>query len=417
MFPRTISGKRDVCEKPRLDSTEEPFKDDIDAPHSVQRSAMSNNPQAQMNTLRLGQHELHKLLEKFDKDQANTNSPDREFVRWAFRVGAVDLTIQHSNGGSVTIPVATRNISRGGISILHASFVHLKSPCEITLNVAGGKKQVIAGKVVRCNHLEGRVHEIGIAFDEQISTKDLLGLDPLNEAYSLEKIDPDRLHGTLLVVTPTELDRDLILLFLEETNLVLDTADSIELAITRAKKGCDIVLADYHLGNETGPDLITALREAKCDAPVIMMTSDKSETALDAIRDAEAAGMLSKPVDKQRVFQALGEFLHADSDGGPLYSTLDSDSPAFALVGKFLSDVPRMTLNLEKAMREDDKQACLEICRTLAGTASPLGFPDISELAITADKVLSVDSIKTAAPEIRAIIIACRRVKAAPKAA
>lgn len=378
---------------------------------------MSKNPQTQMNTLRLGQHELHKLLEKFDKEQSNVNRPDREFVRWAFRVGAVDLTIQHGNGGSVTIPVATRNISRGGVSILHSSFVHLKSPCEITLNVAGGKKQDIPGKVVRCNHLEGRVHEIGIAFDEQISTKDLLGLDPLNEAYSLEKIEPNRLHGTLLIVTPTDLDRDLIMMYLENTNLVLDSANSIETAITRAKKGCDIVIADYHLGSETGPELITALREAQCDAPVIMMTSDKSETALDAIREAEAEGMLSKPVDQNRVCQALGEFLHADSDGGPMYSTLDAGSPAFALVGKFLSDVPRMTLNLEKAMREDDKQGCLEICRTLAGTASPLGFPAISELALVADKALSVDSIKAATPEIRAIIIACRRVKATPKAA
>lgn len=378
---------------------------------------MSQNPQTQMNTLRLGQHELHRLLEKFDQGNEHVNNPDREFVRWAFRVGAVDLTIQHANGGKVTIPVATRNISRGGISILHASFVHLKSPCDITLKVSGGKKMVIPGKVVRCNHLEGRVHEIGIKFDEQISTRDLLGLDPLNEAYSLEKVEPDRLHGTLLIVTPTDLDRDLILMFLEESNLILNTADTIEAAVTRAAKGCDIVIADYHLGQESGPELIKALREAKCDSPVIMMTADKSEEALDAIREAEAAGILSKPVDRQRVLQALGEFLHADSDGGPLYSTLTPDNPAFPLVGKFLSDVPRMTLNLEKALREDDKQTCVEICRTLSGTASPLGFPEISELAIAADKVLSVDSVKAATPEIRTIIIACRRIKASPAAA
>ncbi|MBL4697908.1 MAG: response regulator [Phycisphaerales bacterium] len=377
----------------------------------------NNNPNNQMNTLHLGQHELRKLLEKFDSEQSNVSNPDREFVRWSFRVGAVELTIEHGNGGKVTIPVATRNISRGGMSILHTSFVHLKSPCEVTLKLPGGNSQIIPGKIVRCNHLQGRIHEVGIAFNEQISTKELLGLDPLNEAYSLERVEADRLHGSILIVTPTDLDRDLIMLFLEDTNLVLNVADSIESAVSRAAKGCDIVLADYHLKDETGPELINALREANCESPVIVMTSDKSESALDAIRDAQAAGMLSKPLTKHRLLQALGEFLHADGDGGPLYSTLSADNPALTLVGKFLSDVPRMTLNLEKAMREDDMKSCLEICRTLSGTASPLGFPDVSTLAIAADKIMTDNGLKAAAHELRSVIIACRRIKATPAAA
>ncbi len=377
---------------------------------------MSNDPNAQTNTLRLGQRELHKLLEQFDSDLPTVSNPDREFVRWSFRVGAVDLTIVHSNGGKVTIPVATRNISRGGMSILHSAFIHLKSPCEITLKVAGGKSQIISGKVVRCNHLQGRIHEIGIAFDEQVSTKDLLGLDPLNEAYSLERVEPDRLHGSVLVVTPTELDRDLLLMFLEETNLVLNTADSIESAVSRASKGCDIVITDYHLGDETGPELIGALREAGCDSPVIVMTSDKSEQALDSIRDAEASGILTKPLTKNRALQALGEFLHADGDGGPLYTELKNDNPAYQLVGKFLTDVPRMALNLEKALRDNDAKACLDICRILVGTASPLGFPSISAFALVAEKKLAGGDTKNATAEIRMTLVSCRRIKAKPAA-
>tara|TARA_R110002072_G_scaffold150953_5_gene299878 strand:+ start:5106 stop:6236 length:1131 start_codon:yes stop_codon:yes gene_type:complete len=364
------------------------------------------------NTLRLGERELNKLLEQFDKDQESYVNPDREYVRWSFRVGAVELTIQHGNGAKVTIPVATRNISRGGMSILHASFVHVNSPCEITLKLANGTSQTIQGKIVRCGHLEGRVHEVGIAFNEQISTKDLLGLDPLNEAYSLERVEPDRLHGSLLIVTPTDLDRDLILMFLEETNLALGTADSIESAVSRASKGCDIVLADYHMGEESGPDLIAALHEAGCDAPVILMTSDKSEPVMESIRASSASGILSKPLSKTRLYQALGEFLHSDGDGGPLYSTLETDNPAYQLVGKFLTDVPRMAINLEKALRENDGPACLQICRTLSGAASPLGFPTISELALGAQKTLAAGELKDCAPQIRTLVVTCRRIKA-----
>ena len=375
-----------------------------------------STPTPQPNTLRLGQRELHKFLEEFEQSQTASTNPDREFVRWSFRVGSVELTIQHATGSKVTLPVATRNISRGGISILHSAFMHTGSSCEITLRLPGGKSELIPGVIRRCAHLKGRIHEIGIAFDEQISTKDLLGLDPLNEAYSLERVMPDRLHGSLLVITPTDLDRDLILMFLEETNLVLSCADTIENAIDRASKGCDIVIADYHLGKDTGIQLITALRDAGADMPVILMTSDKSESVLDSIRDVEASGILSKPITKDRILQALAEFLHADGDGGPLYTQLDHENPVYSLVGKFLTDVPRMALSLEKAIRENDQATCVEICRNLSGTASPLGFPSISELALVAENKLAHKAPKELSTELRSIVVACRRIKAKPAA-
>ncbi len=377
---------------------------------------MPNQPTTQMNTLRLGQHELTKLLEQFDKDQPENSNPDREFVRWSYRVGVVELVLEHSSGSKVTLPVATRNISRGGISILHAAYVHSGSSCDIILKIPGGKQQVISGKVVRCNHVEGRVHEVGIAFNQQISTKDLLGLDPLNEAYSLERVTPEHLHGSVLIVTASEMDRELMLKFLDETNLNMSTAEDIETAISRAKKGCDIIVSDYHIGNETGAQLIEALREAGADMPVIIMTADKTESVLDSIRDAEAAGILSKPVSADRVLQALAEFLHADGDGGPLYSTLNPEEPAYSLLGKFLVEITRIALNLEKSLSQDDPLAAIQICRTLSGTASPLGFPTISELAIDAEKKLSTADIKAASTELRSLIIACRRIKSKPAA-
>ncbi len=377
---------------------------------------MNNNPNSQINSLRLGQRDLNKLLEKYDQDQVSVTHPNREFVRWSFRVGAVNFSIEQNSGGKVVIPVATRNISRGGMCILHSSFVHLGSICEISLNVTGGKTEVIPGKVVRCSHLQGRIHEVGIAFDEQISTKDLLGLDPLNEAYSLESVEPDRLHGSALIVTPNDLDRDLILVFLEDTNLILNIANSIESAVTKVEKGCDIIIADFFLNDGTGPELVHAIQAAGCDTPVIVMTSDKTEQTLDLIRDAEAAGILSKPLTKHRVLQALAEFLHADGDGGPLYSELNDEDPAFPLVGKFLANVPRMALDLEQALRDNDVDECRKVCRALSGTAAPLGFPTISSLALIAEQKITNKDVKSAASDIRGTIVACRRIKAKPAA-
>ena len=377
---------------------------------------MSKQSNEQVNTLRLGQHELHKLLEEFDQVESAEKTPDREFVRWSFRVGSVDLTIQHSTGSKVTLPVATRNISKGGIAILHSAFVHTGSICVVTLKLPGGKSMHIGGTVRRCAHLQGRVHEIGIAFKEQISTKDLLGLDPLNEAYSLEHVEPDRLHGSVLLVTACEMDCQLLLMFLEETNLELSTASSIEDAVARAQKGTDLIITDFHLDDETGPKLLDALHEVGLDMPTVIMTSDKSESTLDAIRDAEAAGILSKPITKERLLQAIAEFLHADGDGGPLYSELDQSSPTYPLVNKFLTDITRTALDLEKSLRDGDAQTCLKLCRSLSGNASPLGFPSISALSMACEQKLESGDTNSAKNEIRSLVVACRRIKAKPAA-
>lgn len=375
-----------------------------------------NHGNSIQNTLRLGRRELHKFLEQVEQASQDWASPDREFVRSSYRVEAVNLVIEHGSGNRVTLPVATRNISRGGISILHSAYIHANTPCEIILNLPGDKVQSIPGKVVRCAHLSGRVHEVGITFRDQISTKELLGLDPLNEAYSLERVEPARLHGSILLLTTSDLDRDLLLMFLEDTNLLVNTADTIENAVTRLLKGCDLVIADYHLGSQTAPEFIHAMKEAGSDIPVVVLTSDKSETALDDIRESGASGVLSKPTTRDKLFQAIAEFLHADGDGGPLYSILSPADTTYPLLSKFLCEVPRMALNLEKAIRDNDQQACIDVVRTLSGTAAPLGFPDISALAIAAETRLGKSSLKSAAGEIRALIVACRRIKARPAA-
>lgn len=369
-----------------------------------------------VNTLRLSSSELKSIIDKIEADSAGHTNLEREFVRWAYQVEAVQLVIEHGTGNRVTLPVATRNISRGGISILHSAFIHSTTPCEILLKVPGGKPAVVPGVVKRCNHITGRVHEIGIKFKSQVSLKDLLGLDPLNEAYSLERVDPSRLHGSVLIVTSSDMDRELMLTYLDSTNLMINTADSVETGVSRAQKGCDLIVCDYHIGENTAAELISALSEANCDVPVVVLTSDHTDAGLSAIRYSNASGVLTKPTTRDRLMQALAEFLHADGDGGPLYSTLKDGDPAYPLLSKFLGDITRMSLNIEKASRENDIQQCLQIVRTISGVAAPLGFPKLSSLAIAAEQKLASGNPKLAHPEIRALVVACRRVKSRPAA-
>lgn len=371
------------------------------------------------NTLRLGVRELDALLDKIEQIRPSMDNPDRNFVRWNLRIVRVDLTIEHQTGSKVVLPVATRNISRGGIAVLHSSFVYPNSRCHVRAVLEGGHKLDIKGTVKRCDHIGGKVHELGIKFDNEISTKDILGLDPMQEAYSLERIDPKSLQGNILIINESEFDQQIMLKLLEETELSIAVAENSETAIKRAqKKGCELILLDIQVGSETASDILLELRAQGIDAPVLIMASDSSAPVRDELRMAGASGLISKPLTKDRIHQALAEFLMVDGSTGPIYSTLENTDPAYDLLGKFLSNLSRTILTLENGLRESDKDACLTICRSLASSAASLGYTPIGELAVLADRALSNgNGVRDAAADIRRLIIACRRVKAKPASA
>jgi len=370
------------------------------------------------NTLRLGIRELNALLNKIEDINPDSATPNREFVRWNFRIVRADLTVEHSTGSKVVLPVATRNISRGGISVLHSSFVYPDSRCHVTAQLEDGRKLDMDGVVKRCNHIGGKVHELGIKFDKEISTKELLGLDTMQEAYSLECIEPKGLHGTVLVVTAAELDQQLLTKLLEETSLCIAVADSSEAALKRAQNGCEIVLTDYSVGEESAADILLALREQGIDAPVLVMSSDTSERFCNEMRMAGASGLISKPFTRDKLLQALAEFILGDGDGGPLYSTLTPAEPAYEILPKFLKEITRMILTLEKSLRESDYESCIAICQSLSNSAAPLGFEAVGQTAAEATRALSKgSSVRDAAADVRRLVIACRRIKSNPKAA
>lgn len=372
----------------------------------------------QKNTLRLGDRELNALLDKFDTLHPKLKKLDRQFVRWDFRIVRVNLMIEHATGSKVILPVATRNLSRGGISILHSAYVYPESRCHVAAEVEDGRSLDISGVISRCTHIGGKIHEIAIKFDEEISTKELLGLDPMHEAYSLESIDPNDLHGTVLILTVAELDQQLLMKLLEDTSLSISVADTTESALKRAQKGCELILADYSVGNTPASEILGELRANGIDAPFLIMTSDASGEIRDEMRMAGASGMITKPYSSDRLLQALAEFLLGDGDTGPLFSTLEPQDPAYEILPKFLSNLPRMILTLESALRDSDADACLEVCRSLANSATALGFSSIGQAAVEAERALSKShTVRESAAGIRKLIISCRRIKAKPKAA
>lgn len=117
------------------------------------------------NTIGLNARDLQALLDRLDGTESSAARQRRASTRQPYRLHCVEVDIQQPDGAWVRAFVACRNLSQGGLSILHNAFLYTGTECRITLPSTDGEPVLMFGRVVRCRLVEKKIHEIGIAFD------------------------------------------------------------------------------------------------------------------------------------------------------------------------------------------------------------------------------------------------------------
>src|SRR5262245_25079873 len=107
------------------------------------------------NTLGLQPRSLDALLDHLDDPEDPKAVARREFVRWPFRRTTIHISIFHPGGSMVSLKLACRNLSRGGLALLHNAYVHPGSPCRVELPTLSGVFDRVEGVIQRCAHRRG----------------------------------------------------------------------------------------------------------------------------------------------------------------------------------------------------------------------------------------------------------------------
>lgn len=364
------------------------------------------------NSIGLTGKALDSLLHDLDGGSEGGAHAKREFVRWPHRLDRVFLKVRQPGGQEAVIRVVCRNLSRGGMAILHNAYMHPKSKCAVVLPHLLNGPTVVEGTVVRCQHRRGVIHEVGIRFAQSINVRDYVPLDPFADCFSLERVKPGDLRGCLVVVDDSELDQKIVQHFLRETDLRVRGALSLEQGLALVSEGCDIILMDYYLGASTGADFVARIRAAGDRTPVIMMTCDTSTATRQRVLGAQANGFLSKPLNQDLLLRALGEFLIAEKSNTHLRSTLTKSDPALRLVPGFVRDLRSFADRIEQAIAADDAMKCRSLCLEIHGSAPALGFGELGTMADKAAAMLAASmSIEESHDTLRVLIAACRRVE------
>ncbi|MCE7973437.1 MAG: hybrid sensor histidine kinase/response regulator [Leptolyngbya sp. PLA1] len=358
------------------------------------------------NTIGLAGRELSAILDALDASEAGGVSPKREFIRWPFRHPGIQGSFTHPGGSLVTLKLAGRNISKGGLSVLHNAFVYPGTECVLQLPKLQGGTLERSAMVCRCTHRRGTLHELGLRFSTPIRLRDFVAPSSRGDVNSLERVDPSRLSGRVLYAGDNPLDAKIIAHFLRESSIALVVASSLKEGIDRLSEPFDILLIDWRLPGGRASDLLMAARDQGITTPAIFLAAVPGALSADPVWKVPGVRMLPKPFTQAQLLQDLGEVLLADTREAPSQQPGQDTLPA-SVTTEYAADLVR---SIEKAVAEQARDRTVELCHQLRGCGAMLGMRGSAHAAERVCATLSsTASSKDEQGVLRELIAACRK--------
>ncbi len=350
------------------------------------------------HTVSMNRRQLEALLDELDSGDSGASKQRRAHDRRPYRHECIDMQIQRPDGGWSQVTVAGRNISQGGMSVLHAAFLYPGSACRVALPTSGGSVMV-EGKVVRCRHIYKMLHEVGIIFKSSLDTKSVAKRDANTDSASIA--------GRVLYVDPAAGDRAQVRHMLAQSAMTLTVAGDVEEAGQAIRAGCDLILCDVTLVEATWEAVRSAVKSGAKLCPIIAVTSDASPATQAIIRRCRCGGVLSKPIDQDSLLRAIGGFLAVGSSSrerGEADEACESgggggEQRAVELIQQRLED-------LQEAVDRQDAMTAAMLCLQIKAG----GGASVAKLAETAAESLAATmDVKTSLTHLQPLMDECRK--------
>ena len=126
------------------------------------------------DTVRMPEPAIRAFLDFLDRQETSEARLNGDIAKRSTRrhrfpsLVPVTLEILRPGEGTVRFAVVPRNLSKGGMSIVHGVFLHPHSECVIHLRTVDGEKTVVEGVLTRCRYVGAKMHETGIKFHREV---------------------------------------------------------------------------------------------------------------------------------------------------------------------------------------------------------------------------------------------------------
>lgn len=261
-----------------------------------------------LDTLRLNrsqQHELQQQLLRRKRQQINTEARREPRFEYDPTQGMI-IEVFHPGGTNSNYLVKPRNLSSHGIGFLHGSFLHSGTECHVWVRTTAGSLVCVTGAVARCQWITGRVHEIGVKFDEPITLEDFLTPSTHLTDNAPLSTELPTIEGRLTYVCDDPKATESIAplagmgLHTRVVGTVQQTIDQL------TEQAPDVLLIDMVGGPDANTEAISALRATGFTGPILAMCAPDEEAEVTAAwRRAGANAMIFRPLTYDNFIIAL----------------------------------------------------------------------------------------------------------------
>jgi hypothetical protein len=126
-----------------------------------------------VDTLRVSKRDWPVILAQLERSNGfRGGSEKRKEIRLAYReMLPLPMELIHPGGSRSRFLVRSRNLSRTGLGFLHGGFLYNGTYCVVMLITAESNITPVPGRITRCRHVYGKVHEVGVRFDKAIDMR------------------------------------------------------------------------------------------------------------------------------------------------------------------------------------------------------------------------------------------------------
>ncbi|MGP1346772.1 MAG: response regulator [Phycisphaerales bacterium] len=372
------------------------------------------------NTLRLSSRDIQRVLEDLERRSLNDQAGiHRESRRWIMRTQRVIVTVVREMNQRMHFVVAPRNLSRGGMAFLSGNYLHVGSKCFVTLRSFRGKGMVVPATVRRCQHLAGRLHDVGVEFDDRVDPQNFLIETNGQYMFNAEKVEVADLEGMVLVVSAEPFEQRLIGHYFSDSNIDLVFASSGEQAMQMLDLNPDLAFVDIDLPDQSGFEFVASARERGFTAPVLLLSAEESDKMRGIAFDEGANEILFKPVSPELMHRATAEYLLAAAEQRRAeLSSVESVERATG-IGKaertdYAAELRNIAELIQKAYDAGDLDTIESKLKVMKSSAQGYGFPGVAKLAkSTLSAMGSAKNSEWMKREIRRLVRDLKTVNAA----
>jgi CheY-like chemotaxis protein len=368
-----------------------------------------------VDALRLSAKDQSELFARLDAAGAAFKGGDRRLeARHAYRiVEGLFVQINHPGGSVGHFIVRPRDLSSTGMSFLHGNYVHADSRLIVSLRSLSGHASSVTGRVARCQHVRGRIHEVGVRFDTTLNIGDFV-VELAQAETGSQSTELPRLAGALLYVEDSTIDTELLRFYLRSQEVSLTAVSDWAAASAQLENGrFDAALLDADLPGLDLAQVVKTMSVKGRDAAVIALTAHEDEAALAALKGHGVAGVLVKPYSAESLFAALSACLPPASGGDRLASSMWSNEAMRPLIVSFVNDAQEKLRKIEQMVETGDSASLLQLVVEIKAAAGSFGYEKLQHVARDLHQLAKaqtpVDQIRKKVFELSRLADAARR--------